>query len=291
MSALTMPRPRRRPRIRPARIAFWALVGAGLALVGFFTLFPFLWMALSSLKPLSEIYLGGFWPTAPTLANYEVVFTEFNVPRAFVNSLWMSTAATLLTVFFSTLGGYAFAKLPFPGRERLLAVILATMAVPFFVLMVPMYIYLRSVFDWINTPWPIIVPFAASAFGIFLMRQYLLAIPDEILDAGRVDGAGEFGLFRRIVVPMVVPGMASLGLITFVGTWNGFMWAKAVLQAPELETLPLLLTRIERRTEYFLPPFDLLMAGSTISVIPTIVLVLVLWRRFGVNIVSGAVKG
>jgi ABC-type glycerol-3-phosphate transport system permease component len=187
------------------------------------------------------------------------------------------------------MGGYAFAKFEFPGRRFLFGFVLATLAIPFAVIMLPLFIMMRNTFHWIDTPWPLIVPWAANAFGIFFMRQYMLSVPDEMLDAARVDGASELRIFLRLVLPTTIPGLVSLAIIQFMLKWNDFLWPLAVLRSPPSQTIPVMLNSLEG------PPgrtaFNVLMAGSVVSVLPMLVIFLVLQRRLVAGIASGAVKG
>jgi ABC-type glycerol-3-phosphate transport system permease component len=258
--------------------------------VGLFMVFPFVWMLVSSLKPFSEIFAGDtFLPAAPTLDNYVGLFSRYDVMGAIWNSTFIAVTFTVLSTLLCSLAGYAFAKFAFPGRRWLFAFILATLAIPFAVLLVPLFILMRNVLHWIDTPLPLIVPWAANAFGIFFMRQYLMDLPDEMLDSARVDGASELGIFTRIVLPTSLPGLASLATIFFIGRWNDFLWPLAVLQSPDNYTLPLLLNSLRGapgRTAY-----DLLMAGSVISLLPMLVLFLVFQRWVVAGATTGAVKG
>jgi ABC-type glycerol-3-phosphate transport system permease component len=263
---------------------------AGLAILSTFTIFPFVWMLVSSFKPFGEIFAGDtFLPQTPTLDNYVGLFTDHGAALKLWNSLFIATVGTVLALFACTLGGYAFAKFRFPGRQTLFGLMLATMTIPIAVVMVPLFILMRNVFGWIDTPWPLIVPTAANAFGIFFMRQYLQSLPDEMLDAARVDGASEFGIFWRIVLPTSVPGLASLGIIFFMARWNDFLWPLAVLRSDEVRTVPVMLDALQGpagRTAY-----DLLMAGSVVSVLPMLLVFLVLQRHLVAGITSGSVKG
>jgi ABC-type glycerol-3-phosphate transport system permease component len=166
---------------------------------------------------------------------------------------------------------------------------LASLAVPFAVVMVPLFVMMRNFFGWIDTPWPLIVPGAANAFGIFFMRQYMFSVPDEMLDAARVDGATEFGIFLRLVLPTSIPGLVSLGIIFFMASWNNFLWPSAVLRSPENHTVPLMLNSLQG------PPgrtaFDVLMAGSVVSLLPLLVIFLVLQRHLIAGITAGSIKG
>jgi ABC-type glycerol-3-phosphate transport system permease component len=252
--------------------------------------FPFAWMLTSSLKPFDEIFAGDtFLPQDPTLTNYTSLFEQADALKKIWNSLFIAVTATVLSVFLCALGGYAFAKFRFPGRRVLFSMMLASLAVPFAVVMVPLFVMMRNVFHWIDTPWPLIVPGAANAFGIFFMRQYMFSISDEMLDAARVDGASEFGIFLRIVLPTSIPGLVSLAIIFFMGSWNNFLWPSAVLRSPENYTVPLMLNSLQG------PPgrtaFDVLMAGSVVSLLPLLVLFLVLQRHVIAGITAGSVKG
>ena len=279
---------------RRQRIVIRALPRVGLYAVlvgvGLFMVFPFAWMAVSSLKPFSEIFAGDtFLPAAPTLDNYKSLFARYDVGRAIWNSTFIAVAFTVLSTILCALGGYAFAKFTFPGRRWLFGFILATLAIPFAVLLVPLFLVMRNVLHWIDTPWPLIVPWAANAFGIFFMRQYLTDLPDEMLDQARVDGASELSIFARIVLPTSLPGLASLATIFFIGRWNDFLWPLAVLTSPENQTLPLLLNSL--RGAPGRTAFDLLMAGSVVSLLPMLVLFLLFQRWVVAGATTGAVKG
>jgi ABC-type glycerol-3-phosphate transport system permease component len=253
-------------------------------------IFPFVWMLSSSFKPFSEIFAGNtFLPEHPTLDNYRSLFEQNNAILKLWNSFYIASFATGISVFLCALGGYAFAKFRFPGRALLFGSMLASMALPFAVVMVPLFVMMRNVFHWIDTPWPLIIPGAANAFGIFFMRQYMLSVPDEMLDAARVDGAGEFRIFWRIVLPTSVPGLVSLGIIFFMSSWNNFLWPLAILHSDSMQTVPVMLNSLQG------PPgrtaFDVLMAGSVVSVLPMLLVFLLLQRRLVAGITSGAIKG
>lgn len=285
MSAAGLARRRRQEAVAGKAIAYAAIVATSA-----FMVFPFVWMLVSSFKPFEEIFAGDtFFPSNPTVANYRSLFEQSDAWRKIWNSLFIATTGTVLSVFLCALGGYAFAKFRFPGRSVLFSLMLASMAVPFAVVMVPLFVMMRNTFHWIDTPWPLIVPGAANAFGIFFMRQYMVSVPDEMLDAARVDGASEFGIFLRIVLPTSVPGLVSLAIIFFVGSWNNFLWPSAVLRSPENYTVPLMLRSLQGppgRTAY-----DVLMAGSVVSLLPMLAVFLVLQRHLIAGITAGSVKG
>ncbi len=273
----------RRAAARP--IAYVSVIGLSAVMA-----FPFVWMLSSSFKPFSEIFAGtSFLPEEPTLANYVSLFQQSNALLKLWNSFYIATLATVISVLLCALGGYAFAKFRFPGRALMFGLMLASMALPFAVVMVPLFVMMRNVFHWIDTPWPLIVPGAANAFGIFFMRQYMLSVPDEMLDAARVDGATEFGIFWRIVLPTTVPGLVSLAIIFFMSSWNNFLWPLTILHSESVQTVPVMLNSLQG------PPgrtaFDVLMAGSVVSVLPMLLVFLLLQRRLVAGITSGAIKG
>jgi ABC-type glycerol-3-phosphate transport system permease component len=263
---------------------------AAIAVLSAAMIFPFVWMLSSSFKPFSEIFAGNsFLPQHPTLVNYQSLFQQNNALLKLWNSFYIAASATAISVFLCALGGYAFAKFRFPGRGLLFSLMLGSMALPFAVVMVPLFVMMRNVFHWIDTPWPLIIPGAANAFGIFFMRQYMLSVPDEMLDAARVDGASEFGIFWRIVLPTSIPGLISLSIIFFMSSWNNFLWPLAILHSDAMQTVPVMLNSLQG------PPgrtaFDVLMAGSVVSVLPMLAVFLILQRHLVAGITSGAVKG
>jgi ABC-type glycerol-3-phosphate transport system permease component len=261
-----------------------------LAAVSAFMVFPFVWMLVSALKPFPEIFAGThFLPQHWTLHNFSSFFHQANAARAIWNSFYIASSTTALSLLLCAMGGYGFAKFRFTGRNFLFAFVIATLAVPFAVIVVPLFVMMRNTFHWVDTPWPLIVPWAANAFGIFFMRQYMLSIPDEILDAGRVDGASEPRIFLRIVLPVCKPALISLGIIVFIASWNNFLWPLVVLPSPHNWTLPLVLRSLQGppgRT-----PYDVLMAGSVVSTLPLVIGFLVFQRRLVSGIMAGTVKG
>lgn len=255
-----------------------------------FMVFPFVWMVVSSLKPFPEIFAGtSLLPEHPTIHNYVSFFHQTNALKALWNSFYIATAATALSLFLCALGGYGFAKFRFPGRAFMFGFVIATLAIPFAVVVVPLFVMMRNTFHWVDTPLPLIIPWAANAFGIFFMRQYMLTIPDELIDAGRVDGASEPAIFFKIVLPVARPALISLGIIFFISSWNNFLWPLVVLPSPSHYTLPLLLSSLQGppgRT-----PYDVLMAGSVVSTVPLVLGFLFFQRRLVAGILAGTVKG
>jgi ABC-type glycerol-3-phosphate transport system permease component len=275
------------------RLSRWledGLIYALLLGVCAFMLIPFLWMIVTSFKTADEIFHIPFIviPAHPDLHAYLYLFQTYQIPRVTLNTFIIATCATLLSLFFCSLGGYAFAKFKFPGHDWLFGFLLATMVIPGVVTLVPVYLLMRDL-QWINTFLPLIIPGAANAFGIFFMRQYISTISEDIMDAARIDGAGEFGIFWRIIVPIIMPGLVSLGLIFFMGAWNAILGPLIYLKSPELFTLPLVIRSMTSpvgRTIY-----DTQMAASVISIIPLLIIFLIFQRRLMEGIAAGAVKG
>lgn len=277
--------PKGSPDLVPKVVTYGALI-----LISAFMVFPFVWMLVSSFKPFEEIFSGTtFLPKNPTVKNYVSLFEQSDAMRKIWNSFFIAATSTALSVFLCALGGYAFAKFKFPGHGFLFSFMLASMAIPFAVVMVPLFIMMRNYFHWIDTPLPLIIPGAANAFGIFFMRQYMSTLPDELLDAARVDGASEFRIFLGIVLPISIPALVSLGIIFFMSSWNNFLWPTAVLRSAEQQTVPLMLRGLQG------PPgrtaFDVLMAGSVVSLLPMLAIFLVLQRYLIGGITTGSVKG
>ena len=266
------------------------LLYAVLIAISLFMLLPFLWMVSTSLKLPEDVfgYPPVFFSASSTLLNYEYLIREKNLLLIVGNTFIVAMSATLLSLFFCSLGGFAFAKYRFPGRTALFSFLLATMIIPGAVTMVPNFVIMRSI-GWVDTFWPLIVPGAANAFGIFFMRQYISSISDELLDAARIDGAGEFGIYARVIAPIIVPGLVSLGLIFFMSSWNNYLGPLIFLKSPEKFTLPLAIFSFGGAVG--LTNYTAQMAMSVISLIPLLVIFLAFQRRFVEGITAGAVKG
>ncbi len=255
-----------------------------------FMLFPFLWMVITSLKTADEIFHLPMIlvPAHPDLHAYIYLFQQYPILRVTWNTFFIALTGTVLSLFFCSLGGYAFAKFKFPGKQGLFSFLLGTLVIPSVVTLIPVYLIMRDL-KWIDTILPLIIPGAANAFGIFFMRQYISSISDDIMDAARIDGAGEFTIFWRIVVPIIAPGLTSLGLIFFMGAWNAILGPLIYLKSPQNFTLPLVIRSMTSpvgRTIY-----DTQMAASVISIIPLLIIFLLFQRRLMEGIAAGAVKG
>lgn len=271
-------------------IAIRVLVYGFLIALSAFMLLPFAWLFSSSIKPVAEIFGGShFYPVHPTLENFRHFFQQPYAWRSIWNSFYITTCFTILSVFLCTAGGYGFAKFHFRGKWILFGFVIATLAIPWVVTLVPTFVMMRNTFHWVDTPLPLIIPAAANAYGIFFMRQFMLAIPDEIIDAGRVDGASEARIFFRLILPVARPAVLSLGIIFFVATWNNLIGPLVYLFSPRNFTLPLLVHSFQGET--YRTPYDLIMAGSVVSALPLIIGFLIFQRRLVSGIMEGTVKG
>ena len=274
--------------MRLRRAATSVLVHAVLGLGAVLTLAPLLWMVSASLMPAGEATAAPprLWPSAPTLAHYDALFTRLNVWRYAANSTLLATVITLVSVTLNSMAGYAFAKLRFAGRERIFRALLASLVIPGQVSMLPLFLLLKQL-GLINTYWGVLVPGLASIFGIFLVRQYAQSIPDSLLDAARIDGAGEFRIYRSIVLPVCRPVLVTLAIVTFLGTWNDFLWPLIVLTDQDMYTLPVALANLLGE---HVQDTELMMASAVLTVLPVVVVFLALQRHYIAGIVSGALK-
>ena len=252
-------------------------------------LFPMLWMLSASLMQPGQANAlpPPLLPTQATLYNYHALFVHAGMGRYLLNSLLVSSAITLLSLVLNLMAGYAFAKLRFAGRETLFKALLGMLAIPAQVAMLPLFLMLKPM-GLVNNYGGVIVPAMASAFGIFLVRQYARGIPSELLEAARIDGAGELHIFVRIVVPLLKPITVTLAIYTFLTAWNDFMWPLIVLTGQEHYTLPLGLASLAREHA---TDTELMMAGSVVTVVPVLVLFLALQRYYLEGLLLGSVKG
>ena len=252
------------------------------------TLLPLLWMVSASLMPAGEASALPLrlWPSAPTLEHYRALFARLDIGRHVAISAGVAAATTVIALTCNTLAGYAFAKLPFPGRERAFRLLLGALVVPGQVAMLPLFLLLRTL-GCIDTYWGVIIPGMASIFGIFLVRQYALVIPGSVLDAARIDGAGEFRIYRTLVLWLCGPILVTLGIFTFMGTWNDFMWPLIVLADERRYTLPVALANLAGE---HVQDTELMMAGAVVTVLPVVVLFAVLQRYYVAGIAAGGVK-
>ena len=267
------------------RIGLYALLIVGSAV----TLVPLVWMVMASFMPPGEAgtFPPRFWPSAPTAEHYRALFERLNLGRYLVNSILLSVGVTLISLLVNGMAGYAFAKLRFRGRDRLFKILLAALVVPAQVTMLPLFLLLKEL-GLINTYGGIIVPGLASVFGIFLIRQYALSIPDDLIDAARIDGAGETRIFTTVVLPLLKPILVTLAVFTFMGVWNDFLWPLIVLTDDRMYTLPVALANLAGER---VQDTELMMAGSVLTVLPVLLVFLALQRFYIEGIMMGSVKG
>ncbi len=276
-----------RPLARGVTYAF--LVVAALLMIA-----PFLWSISTSLKQPGDVfaYPPTLLPDPVTFQNYIDVFTKLTFDRYFLNSVIVTGSVVLLNVLFGTAAAYAFAKLRFPGRNAIFFLLLLTLMVPFQVNLIPLYKIMVELHKAIpaigaDTYFGIVAPGAIQVFGIFLMRQFLRAIPDEILESARMDGASELRILRSIVFPIALPGMATLAIFTFLGAWNDFLWPLIVTNSDEMRTMPVGLALLARKNA---SNWGDTMAGTVLTAAPLIVMFLILQRRFIEGLTAGSVK-
>jgi multiple sugar transport system permease protein len=272
-----------KPRVEP-----WLVNGALVALA-LVALFPLLWMMSVSVMAPGEATTSPppLVPASPTLDAYHELFTRGRVARNLVNSVGLAIAATLLSLAFNVTAGYAFAKLRFAGRDATWRLLLGVMLVPAQVAMIPLFLMLKQV-GLVNSYVGVLIPSLANVFGIFLVRQYALSIPDEMLEAARIDGAGEWRLFWSVVLPVLRPILVTLAIFAFLGSWNDFLWPLIVLADDARQTLPVAIAALAREHA---GDNELMMAGAVVTILPVLVVVLALQRYYIQGLLSGSVKG
>jgi multiple sugar transport system permease protein len=264
-------------------LLYLVLIAAALAMI-----FPFIWMVLTSLKPESEVvrYPPGLWPHHWTLRSYSDIWSRIPFARFFLNSVIFAGGVTAISLTLDSLTAYALARLRFPGRNAIFLLILALLMVPFQVTLIPLF-NLVFQFGWLNTFQGLIVPRATNAFGIFMLRQFFITVPSELDEAARIDGAGEFGIYWRIILPLSKSALATLAVFHFMYNWNDFLWPLIISTSTDMQTLPagLALFMGQHVVEY-----SLLMAGAAMALAPLIVAFLCAQRYFVQGITLGAVK-
>jgi len=259
------------------------------ALVALLTIAPLLWMVSVSFMARGEAsaFPPPLLPDSPTLDNYRMLFGTFGVGRFLANSILVSTLATILALLFTVPAGYAFAKLRFRGRDATFRMLVAALVVPGQIGMLPLFLELKAM-GLVNSYAGALVPWLAGIFGIFLVRQYCLSIPDEMLEAARIDGASEGQILRRVVLPILTPIVVTLALFVFLASWNDFMWPLIILADQNLYTLPVALAAMSRE---HVQDNELMMAGAVVTTLPVLILFLALQRFYLSGLLTGSVKG
>jgi multiple sugar transport system permease protein len=265
------------------------LVNAALIAGGALTLFPLLWMLSASFMSDGEAttYPPHLLPHAATFEQYRQLWSRLSIGRAFLSSTTIAVATTLLSLLLNSMAGYAFARLRFGGRERIFGLLLGALVIPAQVGMLPLFLMMKEL-HLVNSYWGAILPSLATVFGIFLIRQFMLSIPQELLEAARVEGAGELRIYWSVVMPLARPILATLAIFTFMTTWNDFMWPLIILTDQTRYTLPVALANLVG--EHALD-IELMMAGSVVTVLPVLILFLLLQRFYIAGLMAGSVKG
>lgn len=270
-------------RIEPGRILAWLLLfGGGLLMVT-----PLVFMFATSLKDSSEIYDLAFFPAHPTLTNYVTVLSDGRFLRWFANSFGIAVAVTLSNVFFDSLVGYTLAKFQFRGRYLVFIAILSTLMIPTEMLVIPWYVMAKN-FGWLDSYWGIMFPGMMTAFGTFLMKQFFETVPNDFLEAARIDGLNEFAIFWRIALPLVTPALSALAIFTFLSNWTAFIWPLIVTTSKELYTLPVGLTSFAVESQV---QWELIMTGAALATLPTLTVFLLLQRYIVRGVVLAGLKG
>ena len=262
-----------------------------LLLIVFLCLFPIVWMCIISLKGLNE-NISGFKSLiieSPTLSNYTRLFKQIPIAQHFLNSLFTTVLGTLTTVYFCALAGFAFAKYKFPGRDFLFYFVIATMLIPPEVGAIPQFILMRK-FMLINILWSLVIPKITTAVGIFYMRQYIIDVPTELLEAAKIDGCKDFKIFNKIIMPVIKPALASWASLTIVARWNDFFWPLLFLRKTKKFTLMVSISLLPV-SDGLSTPWQVILAGTTIVIIPIIIAYLLLQGLQSRDLMSGAVKG
>jgi len=267
------------------KILLYTLLG----LTSVIMVMPFVWMLSASFMPTgaSSVFPPRLFPKSATLAQYKMLFLRMDMVTYFFNSLFLSVTITLVSLFFNSMAGYAFAKFRFRHKDKLFNLLLASMIIPAQVTMLPLFLMLKTM-GVLNTYWAVIIPGLANIFGIFLIRQYVQAIPDSLIEAARIDGAGEFRIYLTIILPLAFPILITLALFTFMGTWNDFLWPLIALTDNSMYTLPVALANL--MGEHSKDP-ELMMAGSVLTILPVIMVFLAMQKYYIRGVMAGSLKG
>ena len=271
----------RRRRFGQAALLLVLLLG------GLMKIFPFVWMISSSFKRPQDLYSLSLIPPVFTLDSYRTVLQDTSYIRWFGNSLVIAGITTLSVAFFDSLAGYTLAKFKFPGATVIFILILSTLMVPTEMLVIPWFM-LSIELGWTDSYWGVMFPGVISAFGVFLMRQFFMGVPNELLDAARIDGFNEFQIFTKIALPLVKPAVAALCIFTFLGNWNAYIWPLIVIRSEEMRTLPVGIAFFSTENQ---AAFDLIMAAAALATIPVIIIFLIFQKQIIKGIALAGLKG
>ncbi len=270
-------------KLRPARVITWTLLFLG----GVVMITPIIFMVSTSFKSGQEVYVLSIFPDAPTLKNYLFILEESKFLKWMLNSLWVATFSTVSVLFFDSLVGYTLAKFSFRGRQLIFIAILSTLMIPTEMLIIPWYMMSRT-FGWIDTYWGIAFPGLMTGFGTFLMRQFFMSLPDELIDAARIDGWSEFSIWWRIAMPLVVPALSALAIFHFLGNWTAFIWPLIVTNDPAIYTIPVGIASFNGE---FQMDWEVVMTASALATLPTLAVFLLLQRFIIRGIMLAGLKG
>jgi multiple sugar transport system permease protein len=270
-------------RRRTTQAIVWVLLLAG----GILMVMPFVYMLSTSLKQNAEVYELSLLPRAPTLANYRRLAGASGFPRWFLNSLAIATVTTVSVLFFDSLVGYTLAKFRFRGRRIVFLAILSTLMIPTEMLVLPWYVMSKNL-GWLDTYWGIMFPGMMTGFGTFLMKQFFESVPDELLEAGRVDGLGEFQIWWRIAMPLVGPALSALAIFTFLGNWTAFLWPLISTTKRELYTLPVGLASFSGE---FQREWEMVTAGASVATLPVLLVFVLLQKYIVRGVMLTGIKG
>lgn len=267
------------------------LLHMAILVIAFICIFPIVWMCLIAVKPTTES-LSGFhsiWVDNPTLDNFKRLFQMLPLAQNMWNSVFTAVMGTVTSLFFCALAGFAFAKYRFPGRKFLFYFVIATMLVPPEVGAVPLFVIMKKL-NLINSLWSLVIPRIATAVGIFYMNQYIKDVPDELVEAARIDGCRDFSIFTRIILPVIKPALSSWAVLTLVARWNDFFWPMLYLRKQEKYTMMVTISLLPV-SEGLSTPWPVILAGTTLVIIPIVAVYLVLQTLQKAGIMAGAVKG
>ncbi|MAR50031.1 MAG: carbohydrate ABC transporter permease [Paracoccaceae bacterium] len=270
-------------RIKPSKIIIWTLLFLG----GVVMITPLAFMISTSLKTGADVFSLGIIPKNPTLENYVNIWTESKFSRWLLNSLWVATFSTVSVLFFDSLVGYTLAKFTFRGQTIVFVAILSTLMIPTEMLIIPWYMMSRE-FGWIDTYWGIAFPGLMTGFGTFLMRQFFMGLPDELIEAARIDGWSEFAIWTRIAMPLVVPALSALAIFHFLGNWTAFIWPLIVTNDPDLYTIPVGLASFNGE---FQTDWEVVMTASCLATLPTLLFFLLLQKFIIRGVMLAGLKG
>ncbi|KAB2718064.1 carbohydrate ABC transporter permease [Brucella intermedia] len=283
MTASAQNKPLPFQNLRPGRIVTWTLLLIG----GLIMITPLAFMFSTSLKTAGQVYDLRLVPAEPTLQNYVTILADGRFLRWFLNSMIVAVVVTLSNVFFDSLVGYTLAKFQFRGRYFIFLAILSTLMIPTEMLVIPWYL-MSSKLGWLDSYWGIMFPGMMTAFGTFLMKQFFEGVPNDFLEAARVDGLNEFQIWWKVAMPLVTPALSALAIFTFLGNWTAFFWPLIVATSPELYTLPVGLSSfaVEQSIQW-----EMIMTGAAIATLPTLVVFLLLQRYIVRGVMLAGLKG